>query len=161
MHAFYGNPDRNGDGVPDRAWEDANLAKLVPPYRMVLAWDTSKPVSTIRVHRKCIESLDGALNDIAAHYGSQAAIEAARLHLFGGCYAFRLKRGGSTLSNHSWASAIDLDPERNGIGKTWKPNSGMMPIEVVRIFEARGWVWGGLWKTPDAMHFQAATIRSS
>ncbi|MFY8163265.1 MAG: M15 family metallopeptidase [Brevundimonas sp.] len=155
MRAYFGDPDPDHDGVANRAWEDANIAKLTPPYRMVLAWDPTKVVSTIRIHRKCIGSLDNILHGILAHYGSQAAIEKARMHLFGGAYNFRLKRGGTTLSNHSWASAIDLDPANNAFGKVWKPNTGMMPLEVVEIFKREGWRWGGKWSTGDAMHFEA------
>jgi len=158
LNAFYGNPDTNHDGVADRAWEDANLTRLAPAYRMALAWDKTKQVSAIRVHKKCAASLDRILHGILAHYGTQEAIEAARMHLFGGCYAFRMKRGGSTLSNHSWASAIDLDPERNGFGVRWRPDAGMMPEAVVALFAAEGWVWGGKWGTADAMHFQAARL---
>ena len=153
MNDFYSNPARNGDGVPDRAWEDANLEAIVPPYHMVLAWAPETPVRTIRVHKRCAISLRRILQRIADHYPSQHDLEAARLHLYGGCYAFRLKRGGTTLSNHSWGSAIDLDPAHNGFGVKWKP--GMMPEAVVEIFAAEGWAWGGTWKTADSMHFEA------
>jgi hypothetical protein len=34
----------------------------------------------------------------------------------------------------------------------------MMPPEVVRAFEAEGWVWGGRFRTPDCMHFQVALV---
>lgn len=156
MNAFYGNPDVNSDGAPDAKWEAANLVSIKPPYRMVLAWDTSKVVKNIRVNKACAESLSRVLAGILGHYGSQAAVEKARMHLYGGCYNFRLKRGGSTLSIHSWGAAIDLDPERNAFGKLWRANSGMMPEAVVKLFEAEGWEWGGLWSKPDAMHFQAA-----
>jgi hypothetical protein len=31
-----------------------------------------------------------------------------------------------------------------------------MPMEVVRLFEAAGWKWGGRFQSrPDCMHFQA------
>lgn len=159
MNAFYGNPDADHNGVVDPAWEAANIVSLIPPYRMVLAWAPQQPVKAIRIHRKVSPSLARILVGIAQHYGSQQAIEAARMHLFGGAFNFRLKRGGSTLSNHSWGSAIDQDPERNGFGKPWRANAGMMPEAVVNIFEAEGWVWGGRWKSqPDPMHFQAARI---
>lgn len=155
MNAYYGNPDRNRDGTADRDWEDANLTRLVPPYRMVLAWDTARELSAIRVHKKVAPSLESILERILEHYGSQAAVEQARLHLFGGAYNFRLKRGGSTLSNHSWGSAIDLDPERNAFGRRWKPGAGMMPEAVVELFKSEGWRWGGPFPKADAMHFEA------
>lgn len=156
MNAFYGSPDANKDGSPDVKWEAANLVSIKPPYRMVLAWDKAKEVKTIRVHKKCADSLMRILTGIKDHYGSQAAIERARMHLFGGVYNFRLMRGGSSLSIHSWAAAIDLDPERNGFGVKYDESKGMMPLAVVRIFKAEGWDWGGLWSKGDAMHFQAA-----
>jgi hypothetical protein len=158
MSAFYGNPDTNSDGQPDKAWEAANLVRITPPYRMVLAWDPKRMVSTILVHRKCSDSLLRILTAIKAHYGTQAAIDAARMHLFGGVYNFRLMRGGSSLSIHSWGAAIDLDPERNGLGVKYNPAKGMMPAPVIAAFEAEGWTWGGRWKRGDAMHFQAANV---
>lgn len=153
MNAYYGNPDANGDGAPDRAWEDANIVSIAPPYGMVLAWAPATPVRSIRVHRRAADSLSRVLTNIALHYGNQIAIERARLHLYGGAYMFRLMRGANRLSIHSWGAAIDLDPGHNGFGA--KPQ---MDPAVVSIFAAEGWVWGGPWHTPDGMHFQAATV---
>lgn len=158
MNAFYGNPDTNNDGQADKAWESGNLVRITPPYKLVLAWDTKRQVSTILVHKKCADSLLRILTAIKDHYKTQEAIDKARMNLFGGVYNFRLMRGGSNLSIHSWAAAIDLDPERNGLGKKWVDGKGMMPTPVVKAFEAEGWVWGGKWKRPDAMHFQAARV---
>jgi hypothetical protein len=158
MNRFYGNPDSDRNGIPDRAWEDANLMAITPPYRMVLAWDAKTPVKTIRVHKRCAESLTRVLAAIASHYGSQTALEKARMHLYGGCYNFRLMRGGSSLSIHSWGAAIDLDPERNAFGRKYSERQGMMPMDVVHLFKAEGWTWGGTWSKGDAMHFQAASV---
>lgn len=158
MNAFYGDPDRDRNGHPDRAWENNNLTTIIPPYQMVLAWDTKAPVRTIRVHEKCANSLLACLRGIANFYGTQDAIEKHRMHLYGGCYNFRLMRGGSSLSIHSWGAAIDLDPERNAFGRRWSAANGMIPKDVVDIFRREGWTWGGNWRKPDAMHFQAADI---
>jgi hypothetical protein len=158
MNAFYGNPDADHNGVVDPKWEAENIVGVVPPYRMVLAWAPAQAVKTIRIHKRCAESLSRVLAGIEAHYGSQEAIERARMHLYGGGFNFRLKRGGSTLSNHSWGSAIDLDPEHNGFGRRWSEGMGMMPRDVVDLFRAEGWTWGGLWNTADAMHFQACSL---
>jgi len=158
MNVFYGNPDTNRDGRADGMWEANNLTRIVPPYKMVLAWDKTRVVSTIVVNKKCAADLLAILTEIKDHYGSQEAIEKARMHLYGGCYNFRLKRGGSSLSIHSWGAAIDLDPERNGFGVRYNEAKGMMPKAVVDIFKRHGWTWGGLWSKADAMHFQAADI---
>lgn len=153
MCAFYGNPDANGDGLSDRPWEVNNLTTIKPPYRMVLAWDPSKTLSTIRCHKKVAESLLRVLNGILAHYGSQEAVEKARMHLYGGCWSFRPMRGGNALSVHSWGAAIDLDPEGNPFG-----GKVTMPVAVVDLFAQEGWTWGGPWRKSDGQHFQAANL---
>lgn len=164
MNAFYGNPDANNDGARDPTWQAANLTTIVPPYQMVLAWDgngdgkLNDPVRKITVHKKCADSLLRILTAIKAHYGTQANIEDARMHLFGGVDNFRAKRGQKGLSVHAYAAAIDLDPARNGFGVKYDPAKGMMPKAVVEIFAKEGWVWGGLWAKGDAMHFQAAAV---
>ena len=62
------------------------------------------------------------------------------------------------LSTHSWGCAIDLSPALNGMGIAYNPKAHMIPAQVVAIFSANGWEWGGLWQRPDAMHFQAARV---
>lgn len=156
LNAFYGDPDPGHDGQPDRIWENANLIALTPPYPMVLAWAPTQPVKTIRVHRKAADSLGRVLKNISDLYPTEADLRAARMHLFGGCYSFRLMRGSPRPSVHSWGCAIDLDPANNRYGQKW--GVGMMPMAVVQMFAFEGWVWGGKWSTPDAMHFQAATL---
>jgi hypothetical protein len=155
---FYGDPDPEHDGVPSRAWEDAALTTIVPPYRMVLAWDTSRVVRKIRVHRKCAWSLTKILTGIANHFGSEQDLEANRMHLYGGCYNFRTMRGSNKLSMHSYGCAIDLDPEANYLGREYQEGLGMMPMAVVKLFEDEGWTWGGKWRRADAQHFQAASL---
>ena len=156
--SFYGDPDPNGDGVPDRAWEDANLERLKPPFTMVLAWDVSKPLSAIRVHQKCASSLGRVLGVILAHYLTQEGIEKHRLHLYGGAYNFRAMRGSTRLSMHSYGCAIDIDPENNPLGRPWRLGVGMIPEFVIEAFEAEEWIWGGRWSRPDPQHFQAARV---
>lgn len=153
---FYGDPDVNGDGVADRAWEDANIVSLAPRWNMWLAWDPTRQVKRIRIHKACAESLGRILDAIALHYLSQEKIEQHRLHLYGGAYNFRTMRGSNKLSMHAYGCAIDFDPENNPLGKSWR--AGMIPQQAVLIFEQHGWVWGGHWSRPDAQHFQAARV---
>lgn len=157
MSAFYGDPCGK-DGGPDPKWEATNLVRITPPYPMVLAWAPQTSVGSIRVHRKCAESLSRILAGILNHYGTHDAVQAARMHLYGGAYSFRLMRGAHALSIHSWGAAIDLDPERNAFGRAWGSVAGMMPQAVIDLFEAEGWVSGADWRKPDAMHAQAALV---
>jgi len=157
VKSFYGDPDPHHEGVPDRQWELNNLERITPPYRMVLAWDKTKRLNSITVHKKCASSLLLILNKISLHFGSEQAIEANRMHLFGGCFNFRMMRGANKLSMHAYGCAIDLDPESNPLGKAYWEPAGMMPMAVVEIFRSEGWTWGGTWKRPDCQHFEATS----
>lgn len=164
LTAFYGDPDANDDGRPDIAWEAVNITRIIPPYPMFLAWN-GRPLKTISIHRKCADSLMRCLLHIAdipeanrRHYG---------LDQFGGAYNFRPMRGVSQLSTHAYGCAIDLAPVQNPLYKAWQERSNMMPPEVVKIFQAEGWAWGGDWdgdhdlkdqRRHDGMHFQAARL---
>jgi len=53
------------------------------------------------------------------------------------------------LSSHSWAIACDINWAENPVGR-----AGAMDPRIVAEFEARGFRWGGRWKTRDDMHFQ-------
>lgn len=158
VSVFYGNPDPDGDGVPNPSWEAAHLVTITPPYRMVLAWDVSRRLKSIRVHRKCAGSLMQVLTNIAHYFGSEQNIEENRMHLYGGCYNFRLMRGSTKLSMHSYGCAIDLDPAGNPLGRFYREKAGMIPRKVVELFKAEGWEWGGDWHRPDCQHFQAAVV---
>jgi hypothetical protein len=152
--AFYGNP-RGGNGGPSRVWEAAHLTVVPCPW--VLRYD-GKPVKGIRVHKKAAESLARVLEAIWVRVGrSQAEIDRIGMSIYGGAYNFRLMRGGSSLSMHSWGCAIDFDPERNGLGD----KTPAMDRRVIEEFEREGWEWGGHWSRPDGMHFQAAWSRAN
>ena len=156
LDAFYSAHELGGDGTPTAAWEARNLVAIEAPYSMALAWEPRQAVTAIRCHRRVAETLSRVLRAVLAHYGDEQAVRAARMHLFGGCYCYRRVGGASRLSVHSWAAAVDLDPDRNTRGWHHGSRPAMMPQEVVRAFEAEGWTWGGHFRTPDCMHFQAA-----
>lgn len=156
MNAYYGVHRLDAKGQPTAEWQKEFLTLIDLPYPMRLAWDTSKTVRRIICHKLVADDLRNIFSDILKHYGSVEAVKAARMDLFGGCYNYRTVRGHNHLSTHSWGAAIDLDPDRNWLGRDYDEKAGMMPMEVVKIFEKYGWQWGGLWKRGDAMHFQAA-----
>lgn len=157
---FYGNPVNKRD--PSKVapqWEAQNLVVVASPWRMVTSWRDEKgvrrPVKGVRVHRKCAESLARVFAAIWQASGQdQAKIEQWGCHLLGGGFTYRAKRGGSSLSMHAYGCAIDLDPDRNGMGDT-TPNFANIR-EVLNAFASEGWEWGGDWSSPDGMHWQAA-----
>ncbi len=153
LAAFYGNPDVNGDGLPDKAWEAANIVRIAPPYPLFLAWAPTTHVSGIAVHKKCADSLTRILTRIGTEL-TEAERRRFQLDMYGGCFNYRLMRGSTNLSVHSYGAAIDLAPAINSLGAEWGSKENMMPQKVVQMFNKEGAVWGGIWRRPDAQHFQ-------
>lgn len=150
-NAFYGNP-RGVNGTASPAWEKANIISIKPPF--IMRYD-GKPVKGLRVHKKVGDSLLRIFNSIWEASGrSQAKIDEWGVSIYGGAYNYRLMRGGTNLSMHSWGCAIDLDPARNALNSK-KPRFANYP-EVVKAFHDEGWEWGGPWSRGDGMHWQAA-----
>lgn len=77
-----------------------------------------------------------------------------------GCYNWRrvnlMGKPGESLSKHSWAIALDVNPAYNEQGKRWDDlnPTKRVPSEMVKIMEDCGFYWGNNFKIPDAMHFQ-------
>ena len=146
LEAFYGKFEFGANGTPTETWKKKNLKTIVTPYPFTLSWDTSLTVSRITCHVLVAESLKRILEAILAHYGSLPAVQQARMHLYGGCYEFRRISGSNKLSTHSYGAGIDLDPEKNALGKPYNTpqfffgTAGFLPILndlSARWFESR------------------------
>lgn len=160
LERFYGKIELGPTGVPTAKWERANLVTFPAPYPMVASWSPSTPITKIRCHRLVQPSLSRALTALWRLYPTAEQRRAAGVDLYGGCFSFRRIAGSDRLSCHAFACAIDLDPGRNPLGKPWEV--GMIPMEVVDVFETEGAEWGGRWKRrPDCQHFQWATTMHS
>lgn len=151
MNAFYGNPDTDKNGLPDAVFESQNLTTITPPYPMFFSWNGLQ-VGKIRVHKKVSVTLLAALTQIGRDL-SIAERQKFQLDRFGGGYAFRLRRGGNSLSIHSWGAAVDLAPALNPMGVEYGSRPNMIPMKAVKAFQAQGWKWGAAFK--DCMHFEA------
>jgi hypothetical protein len=141
LRAFYGEP---GD--------ESNLVSITFPFPMFY---DGKRVMTTRVHKRCAESLLRVLNAIGESFvrdGGRGVMEEAED--YGGCFNFRMKRGGSTYSLHAYGAAIDLDADDNTFRDTWPLNADM-PLEIMAAFAREGWISAGAFWGYDAMHFQA------
>ncbi len=136
--------------------DESNFVKLDLPYPMVVAWDKKMTITSFRCHKLVAGQLSNIFASILKEYGLE---EIKRLHInyYGGCYNFRQMRGGKEWSRHSWAIAIDLDPERNLLKETHKTARFARPEykKMIDIFYANGFVGLGREKDYDWMHFQA------
>lgn len=139
LEAFYGKPGDEG-----------NLVNVVPPIQMFYG---GKIIKTLRCHKKVSESLLRVLGRIGKFYSSRPDIM-EEAQDYGGCFNFRPKRGGSSLSVHSWGAAIDLDADDNTFRDSW-PMKADMPLEIIEEFSREGWLSAAAFWGYDAMHFQA------
>lgn len=68
----------------------------------------------------------------------------------------RFIRGNRVLTDHSWGIAIDITigGELTAFGQI-RVQAGL--AELAKFFAKEGWVWGGHFSRPDAMHFAVST----
>ncbi|MCM1494347.1 MAG: M15 family metallopeptidase [Bacteroides sp.] len=87
------------------------------------------------------------------------------------CFNYRVIAGSSSLSNHSFGLAIDINPLYNpyvsggfiqpATGAAYTDRSGEFPYKIDRedlcyqLFTEHGFTWGGDWSSPkDYQHFE-------
>lgn len=146
MARFYGTPG-------------TNHVLLDLPYPMRLAWDTGTVVKRITINSKCAESAGRALSAALDHYGYDRIV-ALGLDLFGGCYENRKMRGGSALSTHAFACALDINPLANQLRWT-SARAAMAKADCAAFLDAwekEGWISLGRARNYDWMHIQAARL---
>jgi len=170
VYRVFGNPTR-------KDFEASKLVMVALPLPMYASWQPSIRVDRVRVHellgRTLSETLMAVWNEarirtkkaigpvpnlsgseLTRYYDEKTRQYLKNLGLdqFGGGYVYRKVVGGKLLSMHSWGIAIDINPARNALG-----TAGTMPDWYVKIWEDRGWTWGGRFSRKDPMHFQFAS----
>lgn len=161
--SVYGNPVGRGGGSVSPLWENAELVTLHAPWPMQMG--TIK-IKTFRMHKYCAPSLLEVFRAIkSAAQNDYETLEHWGMTEFSGAFNYRLMRGGTKLSMHSYGCAIDFDAPNNGLSdKT--PRFALFP-KVLKAFKDQGWTWGGDWngndstadeRSPDGMHWQASFI---
>lgn len=137
-------------GLPGR-----NIVDFKIPYKMKLAWDEEIIIETFQCNAKIVPNLDAIFNCVKLAYDSNS-IKDLGLDLFGGCFNIRNKRGGSSLSTHSWGIAVDIDPANNQLA--WNKNKARLAKKEYNNFwsivETNGGYSLGRLKNYDWMHFQ-------
>jgi hypothetical protein len=152
LNAFYGDP-RGPNGKENPSWAAKNLVSWAPPYPIFYSDGQRTPLRHLRIHRKCVGAFDAAFKDVLATLGADY-IHTHNLNVSGGAFCYRVERGGSRLSVHSWGCAIDMDPGHNPFPHVWVPNKGFIDTRFAEILEAHGFCWRGARGDIDPMHFQ-------
>jgi hypothetical protein len=147
LNRKYGIPNATGKGY---------LVTIDLPFKMRIAWDRKSYTSRIQCHRLIADKLKAVFTDILNHYGYEKIVELG-IDLYGGCFNYRFMRGSTTtLSRHSWGTAIDLDPDRNLLKETSKTARFARPEykPMIAIFYKHGFVGLGPEEDRDWMHFE-------
>ncbi len=145
VFALYGSPGNT-----------ANFTQVISPFPFIIAWDKTVIVQKLTCHKKIAVPLQNILNDLLKQYGKDK-IHALGIDLYGGLYNLRKMRGSQTRwSRHSWAIAIDLDPDRNKLRETKLTARFARPEykPMIEIFYSHGFVGYGPEKDFDWMHFE-------
>ena len=120
--------------APDPAWVAANIRTEPMPI-----------IGPMTCHQALMPQLRAALEEIAA----RGLADKIHPDEYAGCYHPRFIAGTTTLSNHSFGLAIDINVPGNQRGTV-----GEIDRTVVSIFKKWGFAWGGDWTYTDPMHFE-------
>jgi D-alanyl-D-alanine carboxypeptidase len=78
-----------------------------------------------------------------------------------GTYACRSIAGTEQASAHGYGIAVDIAVKTAHYWRWSRPDAvgqyqwrNSVPVEIIRIFEKHGFIWGGRWHSFDTMHFE-------
>lgn len=127
-----------GHIAPDPAWVREHIATEVVPL-----------LGSVTCNKMIFPQLKAALQDVVSR-GLSGAIHPEQ---FAGCYYPRFIAGSTTLSNHAFGLALDINAVENQRGTV-----GLIDRGVVQIFQKWGFTWGGDWGYTDPMHFEMNSV---
>jgi hypothetical protein len=126
--------------APDPAWVRANIRTEAVPI-----------LGSVTCHKDLFPQLRAALLEVEQR-GLAGAIDPRQ---YAGCYYPRFIANTTTLSNHSFGLALDLNTAGNQRGTV-----GEIDRDVVAIFKTWGFAWGGDWRWTDPMHFELSEVKA-
>jgi hypothetical protein len=114
-----------------------------------ISTETMPIIGPMTCNTQMFPQLKAALDEIVAQ-GLASTIHPSQ---YGGCFVPRFIAGTTTLSNHAFGLAFDLNVPENQRGTVGRINR-----QVVAVFERWGFTWGGTWHYTDPMHFELNRI---
>ena len=120
--------------APDPAWVSSHIATEAVPI-----------LGSVTCNKLLFPQLRAALEEIV----QRNLADKIDPDQYAGCYYPRFIAGSTSLSNHAFGLALDLNTATNGRGIP-----GDMDRDVVAIFKKWGFAWGGDWNYTDPMHFE-------
>lgn len=135
-------------------WEAKHIVSIVVPQ--LAGIDGAAKSARIRVHRLVAEQIQTLFQ------AWDAAGLCDRIRTWAGSFVPRFVRGSSsTLSNHAWGTAFDINVEWNARGTVpaLRGEKGSVR-ELVPLANDHGFYWGGHFERRDGMHFEVARVLS-
>lgn len=146
-----------GDGteaiIVTDGWADKNIVRVEIPQ---LKGMKNVPASgKIQFHRLGAEQLQSLFNDW------EKADLIKNILSYEGSYVPRYVRGSrTTLSNHSFGTAFDINYAWNKLGQVPALVGQKGSVrEMVAIANKNGFYWGGHFSRMDGMHFEVAVVK--
>jgi len=144
--------DRNPEKIEILGdWEEKNIVMVELPE---LAKATDGKYTRMRFHRLGENQLRGLW-----FAWDQAGLLDRVLSYEGAFYPRYVRGSRSTLSNHSFGTAFDINAKWNHLGKVpAKQDQKGSVVEVVSLANEWGFFWGGHFARMDGMHFELAKL---
>lgn len=127
-----------GHIAPESAWVSAHIATAVVPI-----------LGSVTCNKLIFPQLTAALQEVQ----SRGLADKIHPEQYAGCYYPRFIAGSTTLSNHAFGLALDINAVENQRG-----TAGLIDRGVVQIFQKWGFTWGGDWGYTDPMHFEMNSV---
>lgn len=146
-----------GSLVLPSSWVSANIGTVYIPQLDGVPTYGGKFSGNVRFYKRAIPQLKAAFAEV-----ERSGLK-DKILFWDGSFVPRLKRGGSTPSNHTFGTAFDINAQWNGFKQkpAAKGKKGDLHA-VAQIFKRFGFTWGGTWqRTPDGMHFEVNRILSA
>ncbi|MCD6639118.1 MAG: M15 family metallopeptidase [Nocardioides sp.] len=128
-----------GSVVPDAGWVAQHIRTEQVPI-----------LGNVTCHKDLFPQLRAALLEVV----TTGLADEINPDEFAGCYYPRFIANSTTLSNHAFGLALDVNVPGNLRGSVGEINRA-----VVDIFKKWGFAWGGDWRWTDPMHFELAEVR--
>jgi D-alanyl-D-alanine carboxypeptidase len=107
-----------------------------------------------------VNGVAGALEAVSRELDELPSDLVKYLMPLAGTYNCRKVAGSSVRSMHAYGAAVDINTKYANYWR-WAPSDrnqphwrNYIPIQIVRIFEKYGFIWGGYWYHYDTMHFE-------
>ena len=126
---------------------------LVPVVWLPRTWGRTVRFTAVAGAARALAAVSTALDALPPE-------ETRMLYPPAGTYVCRAVADTGRRSMHGWGAAIDINT-RYADSWFWHPAQraapvwhNVIPADIVAIFEAHGFVWGGRWYHYDTMHFE-------